>query len=230
MYSRVLAHRLRLSVVAAIAVGLIGLCGWLFAINWRPAPGDFPVQGIDVSAAQGPIEWWPVKNNGVAFAYIRATSGATERDLRFTENWRSSFETGIKRGAIHVYSLCQLAADQAGNFTSTVARTDDQLPPAVELEFQDDCPARPDRAVMLGELGRFLHAVETHIGQPAVLLVGKDFEARYGVGDAFDRVLWSRGAFFPPSYFARPWTIWQATSFRRIDGVSGPVNWNVMAR
>ena len=150
--------------------------------------------------------------------------------MRFPENWRWTFEAGIRRGALHVYSLCQLAADQSGNFMTTVPRSDDQLPPAVEIDFQPDCPARPERQVVLGELGRFLHDVETHIGKPAILMVSSRVESEYRLSDAFPRLLWARQAFFPPSYFARPWSIWQATRHRRIEGVGAPVNWDVMAK
>lgn len=230
MNLRILARRSRVTAGIALAVALIGFCAWLFAINWRPSPGDFPVQGVDVSEVQGPIDWWAVKKSGARFAYIRATEGARETDLRFPENWRGTFEAGFRRGAIHVFSLCQLAADQAANFVRLVPRSDDQLPPAVDIEFRSDCAARPERDVVIGELARFLVSIERHLGEHAVLRIGKRVESQYRLSEAFSRVLWSQQAFFPPYYLARPWTIWQASGFRRVEGVSGPVNWDVMAR
>jgi lysozyme len=230
MQIRVLARRLRFVVPGLILLGLLAWSAWLFVSRWRPSPADFAVQGVDVSEAQGPIEWWTAKKAGIDFAYIRATSGAQARDLRFPENWRWTFEAGIRRGALHVYSLCQLAADQAGNFMSTVPRSDDQLPPAVEIDFDPGCSARPERQVLVTELTRFLHDVETHLGKPAILMVSPRFEAQYRLSDAFPRLLWSRQDFFPPSYFARPWSIWQANRHRRIEGVGTPVNWDVMAK
>lgn len=230
MHIRVLARRFRVIAGIALALAVCALCAWLFAINWRPRPADFPVQGVDVSEAQGPIEWWTVKKSGAQFAYLHATTGANQTDLRFPENWRGTFEAGIRRGALHIFSLCQLAADQAGNFVSIVPRSDDQLPAAVDLDFQPDCNARPERDVVIGEIGRFITAIETHLGEHAVLRVSKNFEARYRISEAFPRLLWSRQAFFPPYYLSRPWTVWQASSFRRIEGISGPVNWSVMAR
>jgi lysozyme len=32
-----------------------------------------------------------------------------------------------------------------------------------------------------------------------------------------------------PDYTARPWRMWRASDFRRIDGIEGPVNWDVVA-
>lgn len=230
MSIRIFARRARVFGGIGLVLAITALCAWLFAINWRPPPGDFPVQGLDVSEAQGPIEWWTVKKSGAAFAYIHATTGAEQSDLRFSENWRGTFEAGLRRGALHVFSLCQLAADQAANFVSIVPRSDDQLPPAVDVEFQSDCAARPERDVVIGELARFLTAIERHIGEHAVLRIGKNMEAQYRLSEAFPRILWSRQAFFPPDYLARAWTIWQTSTFRRIEGIGGPVNWDVMAR
>lgn len=227
MAIRTLWRQTRVFAGIVLALGLVALCGWLTAVNWRPAIKDFPVQGIDVTAAQGPINWWTVKAAGVQFAYARATAGATQRDTRFGEYWRGMFEAGVPHGALHAFSLCQLAADQAGNLVTTVPRAPDQLPLAVELDFTPDCAARPDRAVVLGEVERFLTAVETHMGKPAILKVSNRFEAYYRISAAIRRPLWSVQAFFPPAYFDKPWTMWQASSFRRIDGVAGPVNWDV---
>jgi lysozyme len=227
---RLLARRLRLLGALAFLAVMLGFIGWMYVANWRPRVSDFPVQGVDVTEEDGPIDWWQARKSGVQFVYARATFGAEQRDQRFAEHWRQAYEAGLKRGAIHVYSLCQLAADQAGNFVSTVPRTDDQLPAAVAFDFQSDCPARPDRAVALGEISRFLAAVETHLGRQVILKISKPFEAEYRLSEATARPLWSQQAFFPPWYLARDWRMWQASGFRRIEGAAQPVNWDVMAR
>jgi lysozyme len=231
MAGRVLWQRTRVPAGVVLALALIALLFWLFAATWRPASKDFPVQGIDVAEAQGPIDWWTVKTNpDIQFAYARATIGARGRDKRFLEYWRALFETGIPHGAFHVFSLCQLSADQAGNFVAAVPRHPEQLPVAVELDFDSSCAARPARPVVLGEISHFLTVIEKRSGKRAVLKIARRFEDYYRVSQAIQRPLWSVQAFFPPSYFDKPWTMWQASSYRRIEGVSGAVNWDVMAQ
>lgn len=231
MPGRVLWKRARIVAGVALSLALLGLLFWLFAVTWRPATRNFPTQGIDVAEAHGAIDWWTVKRaNGIRFAYVRATIGADRRDKAFARNWHGLYETGVPHGAIHVFSLCQLAADQAGNFVSAVPPSADQLPFALELDFAPDCPARPARDVVLGEVGRFLAAVEPHMRKRAVLKVTQAFEAQYRISEAIDRPLWSIQPFFPPGYFDKPWTIWQSSSVRRIDGAAKAVNWDVMAR
>lgn len=218
------------AIVAAIVivVALAALVGWTIALGWRPS-GRYPFQGVDVSAANGAVDWWTVRKGGADFAYIRATAGADVRDPAFERNWAGVSETGMRRGASHVYSLCRLAADQANNFNTTVPRTDGALPAAVEIDFADDCPSHPERAIVLDELRRFLTMVEAHTGKPVLLKVSKRFDAAYGVTAAIQRPIWAVRDFFPPDYPARRWRMWQASDMRRIDGVEGPVHWDVVA-
>ncbi|MCW3838041.1 glycoside hydrolase family 25 protein [Sphingomonas canadensis] len=214
-----------------LATALLLMLAALIAVNWRPSFHDFPMQGIDVGERHGVIDWRLAHDQGgVRFAYVRATIGARGRDRRFSINWHGAFEAGVRRGALHIFSLCQLAADQAVNLVSRVRPIAEDLPFAIELDFEPDCTARPDRDVVLAEIRRFLADVEGLSGKLAVLKVSRAFEDRYRVSAAIPRPMWSSGAFFPPSYFDKPWRIWQASTFRRVAGVAGPVNWNVMAR
>ena len=83
---------------------------------------------------------------------------------------------------------------------------------------------------MLDELRRFIAMVEAHTERPVILLVSRAFEAQYRVTEAIDRPVWSAQNFFSPDYAARPWRMWRASDMRRIDGVDGPVNWDVVAK
>ncbi|WP_066655589.1 MULTISPECIES: GH25 family lysozyme [unclassified Sphingomonas] len=220
---------LRISAGIILALALVGVCAWMWAIAWAPARSDYAQQGIDVSDEAGKIDWFTARSSNLDFAYARATVGADVRDALFAENWAGIYEAGIRRGALHAFSLCQLASDQAGNFTATVPRDADALPVAIDLSFRDDCPARPERDVLLVELRQLAATIETHSGKPVILRISPDFEAQYQVSGAIDRPLWSTGMFFPPAYSARPWRLWQASTIRRIEGAERPVNWNVIA-
>lgn len=200
----------------------------MFATGWAPSRRDYAVQGIDISAANGTIDWPMMKARDVDFAYAEATRGADARDASFAANWAGIAEAGIRRGAIHVFSLCSAASDQAGGFVATVPRDPAALPAAIDLSFHEDCPARPARDVVLEEIRRLAAVIETHSGKPAMLRITAEFEAQYQVSGAIARPLWASGFFLTPDYFARPWAIWQGSTIRRIDGIEGPVNWNVV--
>ena len=209
-------------------VGMVVVAAAALAIGWRPSD-RFRFQGVDVSDANGAIDWWTVKKGGADFAYVRATDGADARDPRFEANWAGVYETGMRRGATHRYSICRLAADQANNFNTMVPRDRDALPAAVEIDFAADCVSRPERRIVVDELRRYLTMVEAHTGKPVLLKITKRFDAAYGVTAAVPRPVWAVQDFFPPDYPARRWRMWQASDMRRVDGIDGPVHWNVVA-
>lgn len=213
-----------LGIVAALSV----VVAFTLAMSWRPSD-RYQFQGVDISEEQGPIDWWTVKAGGADFGYLRATYGADGRDARFEANWADIYATGMRRGAFHLYSLCRLAVDQANNFNTTVPRTEDALPAAVDIDFSDDCSSRPVRTIVIDEIRRYLTMVEAHTGKPVILRISKRFEAAYQVSAAIPRPIWAVQDFFPPDYAARPWRMWQANDMRRIDGIEGPVHWDVVA-
>ena len=229
MHLRLVHRRARQLAAAIIVIGLAVILSWSFAISWYPSPKSYIFQGIDVDAANGVIEWPVVRGGGVSFAYLTATIGADRRDAMFATNWSDVYAAGLRRGAIHVYSLCRLASDQANNFNTTVPRTSDSLPPAIFIDFEGDCAARPDRAVVIGEIERLVATIEVHSRKPALLKVSRRFDDTYRVSSAIERPIWSVQNFFPPDYAARPWRLWQASDMRRIDGAPTLVRWNVVA-
>lgn len=199
-------------------------------ISWAPSRDQYPIQGISVSDANGKIVWPVAGATGVDFAYIMATNGADKRDRMFAENIKGARESGVRFGAIHNYSLCRLASDQATQFVTTVPRSENMLPPAVRLAFDEDCGDRPGRASILSELNTFLNQIEAHSGKPAIIQVSQEFDELYHISSGIDRTFWLVGNFFPPDYATKPWVMWLASDMRRISGVDGPVNWNVVRK
>ena len=215
--------------VIALILAVAGVFGWRFAVNWAPARTDYAVQGIDISQESGAIDWAMVKANDVDFVYARATAGTATRDASFGQNWAGIETAGLRRGALHVFSLCDTAQEQAGAFVATVPRDPEALPAAIDLGFHEDCPARPSREVVLTEIRRLAATIETHSGKPAILRIAPAFEARYQVSGAIPRPLWASSFYRAPEYLARPWAMWQSSSIRRIDGIERAVNWTVVA-
>ncbi|QIG81995.1 lysozyme [Sphingosinithalassobacter tenebrarum] len=202
----------------------------MIAADWRPAEADYPRQGIDVSHHQGAIDWDALPDE-VDFAYIKASEGGDHRDDRFAENWRGARSAGIARGAYHYFSLCTPGAEQANNFIATVPASRDMLPPAVDLEFGGNCSERLTPDALATELTLFITRVEARYGRRVVLYLTREFEGGYEISRRFpDQPLWLRSIVLKPDWGTRPWSLWQASSFRRIPGISGGVDWNVAAR
>jgi lysozyme len=221
-------NRFRPLVIAVLAVAALVAVALVAGPRWTPARSSFPTQGIDVSAHQGVIQWSELKSQGVDFAYIKASEGGDFRDKRFAENWTGAARAGIARGAYHFFTLCRSGAEQAANFLATVPRDPAALPPAVDLEFLGNCQ-RSNRSPtqFRRELQTFLSLVETQTGKPVLLYLTEEFDEALGVSRAFNGPLWLRRIVLKPNFGGRPWTLWQASNFRRLKGINGRVDWNV---
>jgi len=217
---------------ALLLVALVGGgWGWWHLRHWTPGRGQFPMQGVEIGAADGPINWRSVKAIGADFAYIDASASAFARDPAFTDNFEKARAAGLQVGAVHRYDPCQPAGSQAANFVTTVPRDPTLLPPAVELDMlADGCPVKVNDAKVESELMTFLNQVETHTGKPTVLKITKAFDARYGIAHKLDRNLWLVGDRFQPDYAGRPWTLWTANGALANEISDQGLRWVVVQR
>lgn len=219
--------RWRIAVGLLLLSALTGFGLFLYAPHWHPSDSAYPRQGIDVSHHQGAIDWARLPAQGVDFAYIKASEGGDHRDTRFAENWRGAAAAGVRRGAYHFFTLCRPGADQAANFIAAVPADPDALPPAVDLEYMGNCARPVTVEAFHAELAAFVRAVEAHYRKPVLLYLTREFDEAYQVSARIDRPLWLRSLVFTPGFGARPWTYWQVSNARRLDGISGSVDWNV---
>lgn len=213
--------------LALLLGAALAFAAYLYAGHWHPSDSRFPAQGIDVSHHQGAIDWRRLPEQGVDFAYIKASEGRDHRDRTFTANWTGARRAGIARGAYHFFTLCRPGADQAANFIAAVPAEPDALPPAVDLEYMGNCsrPVTSDR--FHAELAAYISAVEAHYRKPVLLYLTAEFDRAYQVSARVDRPLWLRALIRQPGFGARPWLYWQVSNFRRLDGIEGRVDWNV---
>jgi lysozyme len=224
--------RLAVPILLAIAAALLWSAlklGWV-RFNY-PSYDTYPVQGIDVSHHQGRIDWARLAGRHAAFAYIKASEGATFRDEDFATNWNGAKSAGVLPGAYHYFTLCRSGAQQAANFIAAASGTHGTgLPPAVDLEFGGNCARRPDRRVFAAELAIFLEQVEQHWGCRPVLYVTADFYDAYMSGHFAGHPLWVRDVFGQPQLpDGHVWRLWQFANRAHLPGVHGFVDRNVFA-
>lgn len=220
--------RLRLAAALLLVAMIAGVFAWWHINRWQPDRTEFPVQGVEIGAVDGAVNWSALKAIGVDFAYIDASASVFARDPALGGNLRQAREAGIKVGAVHRYDPCQPADRQAGNFVVVVPRDEAMLPPAVELErTADDCPVKMRDAEVESELMTFLNQIETHSGKPTILKISQEFEARYMLASRFDRPLWLTRDLIQPDYAGRPWALWTANTSLANDLIDGGLRWVV---
>lgn len=59
------------------------------------------VSGIDVSRYQGKVNWKYWRDQGIRFAYVKATEGISYRNPYFAQQYSGSYRVGMTRGAYH---------------------------------------------------------------------------------------------------------------------------------
>lgn len=191
------------------------------------APLRYPIVGIDVSNHQGRIDWDALAASGVAFAYIKATEGATLKDKSFARNWSEAARVGIPRGAYHFFRLCRSIAEQAQNIVETVPNDPDALPLVIDAEDMGPCTATltpRDHAAILKE---FLDVLEKQYGRRPLIYTTAEFddvmlENAGLVGERF----WARSLVIPPRFRRDQWVIWQYHNRGRRPGVKGDLDLN----
>ena len=212
---------IRLPLFAIVLIGAIAAGGAAIALGvWNPL-GSAYIEGVDVSAHQGEIDWDALSRSNVRFAYIKATEGSTFVDQRFAANWRGAGHAGIRQGAYHRFSLCRTPQSQANNFFRTVPRTYGALPPAVDVENMDGCgPRRIDGKAVIGN---FLDLLQAHYGVRPILYVTKQFHDAHA-GDFPRERFWIRSLYAPPAFREAQWVIWQHHEAAHRPGVEAPVD------
>src|SRR4051794_39170975 len=101
-----------------------------------------PINGVDVHADKGDVDWAKVRAAGCEFALVKATEGQNFRDARFTSGrWKAMKSAGLVRGAYHFARPSNGSSDPAGEAQDFLAAVKDvgglrsgDLPLALDLE------------------------------------------------------------------------------------------------
>lgn len=208
--------RLRTGVLPLLLLGAFAACDDLAT---GPAPDGGLVRGIDVSHWQGAIDWRAVEADGIAFAFAKATEGATFTDPAFTANWAGMGGTRILRGAYHYFRPQTDAAAQAAHFLRTVQLGASDLPPVLDVEVTDG----RDRATLVAGVLAWLDAVERGTGKRPIVYTYQNFYDTYLAGSLAGYPLWiARYGGVAPSLSG--WTFWQYSDAGSVAGVPAAVD------
>lgn len=216
----------RIVVTAGLALTAVAAAPHVYR-HLELAPLVYPVVGVDVSNHQGAIDWPALASSGIAFAYIKATEGATFRDERFSENWSAADRAGIPRGAYHFFTLCRSAAEQARNFIETVPSDPGALPPVIDAEHMGPCTDAPTPKNHVAMILEFIALLEGHYGRRPLVYTTGEFEAAMLKDALAGERFWLRSLVVPPMFRRNEWVIWQFHNRGRRPGVKGDLDLDV---
>ena len=222
---------------------ILSLLGVIFFILWRlsftalqqnqvtselPDHSSYAVQGVDVSAYQGKIDWSVLADNNIQFAFIKATEGSDYVDENFSQNLSGALKTPLKIGAYHFFNFDESGLSQAQNFINTVPKNESMLPPVVDIEFYPPYNRflPPSSDSIVNELRVFLNTLETHYGKRPIIYTSKYPYSVYIEGQFEDYKLWiANYDEHPVLSDGREWTFWQYSEHGILPGYSGAVEY-----
>jgi lysozyme len=186
-------------------------------------------QVIDVSDAQGRIDWQAVASSGIAVAMVKATEGETFAANTWHANQRGATQAGIKVVPYHFVRPGDMAA-QAAHFQEVSGLTAGQ---AFALDWEGN---RTANAADMEALGTALAAIAGRKPLGYWGIPGSTPETPTDVMQTWDR--------WVPRYRAgnitdftgmpathqnpgTPFLFWQYTSAGTVPGITGPVDRSV---
>lgn len=182
----------------------------------------YPLRGVDVSHYQGEIDWQQIREQGVDFAFIKATEGSSYVDERYEENRENAREAGLYIGAYHFFSFDSPAASQAEHFIATAGDLSGALPPVVDIEYYGDKRKDPpEKAQVVSGLQELLDALETEYGVKPIIYTTYTVYNKYIRNGFQEYPLWIRNVYYPPADIGREWIFWQYSDTGKLRGTAG---------
>lgn len=181
-------------------------------------------RGVDVSSYQEKVDFSLLKEQGVEFAYIKATEGSSHVDDSFKAKWEAATLSGIPIGAYHYFSYYSSGAEQAENFIKTVGDLGEgRLIPAVDMELTvDEVYNPPEVGEVVKGLKAFLATVEEKYGVKPLIYAQKDYYDKYLSADFGEYPRWVRNVFYPALIdYGEEWTMWQYDDRGELKGYDG---------
>jgi lysozyme len=192
-------------------------------------PDKYAIHGIDVSYAQGKIDWQKVKSMEedsvhISFAFIKATEGVLLVDPCFQRNWREAPKAGIICGAYHYFKPSKSGKWQAKFFLQTVKIEKGDLPIVVDVEeLNGVTPVK-----MRQELKDFLAYIQAKTDVKPIIYSGISFYQDYLAGYFPENILWIAHYHEPELKISSGtnWLFWQHSDKATIIGINHVVDFD----
>lgn len=192
-------------------------------------PVNYKIHGIDVSYAQGKIDWARVRameedSVRIRFAFVKATEGLLTVDPYFKRNWREAAKAGIICGAYHFFRPKKDGLWQARFFLQNVNLEVNDLPAVVDIEVLDGVAPKQMRR----ELTAFIKKVESATGTKPIIYTGISFYKDYLEGYFNGYPLWIAHYYQGELKLAKGtnWWFWQHSDKATINGIGHVVDFN----
>ena len=187
------------------------------------------IRGVDISHHNGTVNWTQLKNEGVAFAYIKATEGTTHTDSKYKDNYPKAKKADIKVGTYHFYTFALDGEEQANHFIRHAKVDNNDLIPVIDVEHSSYNIHSWDKKyqkVVIDELKKMEQVMFDHYGVHPIIYTNKNCYALYVKHHLPNNLIWMSDLHNEPNIEDNEWIIWQFSHTGRLNGVKGDIDLN----
>ena len=217
-------------IITVAAIGGLAVWSYFAVVNQQININTFFVggmtRGVDISSYQTDVDMKKLKEQGIEFAYIKATEGSSHKDTTFDEKWAAAQVAGLPAGAYHYFSYGSSGVSQAENFIKTVGDLDGRLIPAIDMELTtEEVKNPPEKDAVVRGLKAFVAIVEEHYGVKPLIYSRQDYYDKYLKDDFAGYPRWITNVFYPVFIEAgEEWAVWQYSMHGTLEGYGGEKN------
>ena len=189
----------------------------------------YAIRGVDISHHNGTINWAQLKNEGIAFAYIKATEGLSHKDRKYKENYSEAKQADIKLGTYHFYTFGLDGVMQAQHFIRQAKVGSRDLIPAIDVEHSPINKYSNDKNYIekvVAELVKMEHEMYEHYGMHPIIYTNKDCYKLYIQNRLPDNLIWMSDLHTEPNTKENEWVIWQFSHTGNVNGAIGDIDLN----
>lgn len=225
-------RKIKYILIAAIAICL-GIAAFFvvkdfFGEEETFASDKYFVKGIDVSHHNPILNWDNVMEQGITFAYMKATEGNSHQDRNYPFNYDLARKSNIKVGSYHFYTFALSGKEQAQHFLKTAQFNTGDMIPAIDVEHSPVNPYSKDNKYtesVVQELKVLENELYRHFGVHPIIYTNRDCYKLYIKGNFSDNIIWMCDLHREPSDDSN-WKIWQFSHKGEIPGIDGHIDLN----
>lgn len=223
-------HDLQIAIdFLAVAVLLLFASIWAYTTFISTPPyvdeNRYPIKGIDISSHNGMMNLQAAADDGISFAFIKATEGKNFRDENFRLNYQKAKEAGLMVGAYHFFRFDRGGVEQAINLLDAVGDRKLDLGIVIDVENEGNA-TNIDRQTIIDRLGRMIEYLNLK-GHRVMIYTNRNGYYDYVAEDFRGMPLWICS--FQEVPINAEWAFWQYNHRGKVKGIKGNVDLNVFA-
>jgi lysozyme len=200
------------------------------------------ILGIDVSSDQGSINWTDVHNDGVDFAFVKATEGYDYyEDPDYATDMANGKAAGVQMGAYHfTHCYVNTPAEEATyfwNYAGGYIKADGKsIDPMIDLEVFDGVDGASTYTAWMNDWANDVKAKTSSFMHPVIYIsacnacvLNTGIELSAWIADYNGENLYTGGPWSTCTSCnvwggSNSWTYWQVSDTGAIAGISGDVD------